>query len=43
MSTSEPGGILYDMIYSTVIEQKDMDEAIKKAQALMQAELDRTE
>lgn len=43
VSTSEPGGILYDMIYSTVIEQKDMDEAIKKAQALMQAELDRTE
>ncbi|MEP4770354.1 MAG: extracellular solute-binding protein [Roseibium sp.] len=41
ISTAEPGGIIYDLIYSTVIEQKDMNEAITKAQGLMQAELDR--
>lgn len=41
ISTAEPGGIIYDLIYSTVIEQKDMDEAIAKAQELMQAQLDR--
>lgn len=41
ISTKDPGGIIFDMVYSTVIEQKDMDEAIAKAQELMQAELDR--
>ncbi|WP_298961582.1 sugar ABC transporter substrate-binding protein [uncultured Roseibium sp.] len=41
ISTSEPGGILYDMIYSVVIEQQDMDAAITTAQELMQAQLDR--
>lgn len=41
ISTSEPGGIIYDLIYSTVIEQKDIDESVAKAQMLMQTELDR--
>ncbi|MFK8035492.1 MAG: carbohydrate ABC transporter permease [Hyphomicrobiales bacterium] len=27
ISTSEPGGIIYDLIYSTVVEQKTIDEA----------------
>lgn len=41
IATSEPGGILYDMIYSVVIEQEDMDEAISSAQDMMQDQLDR--
>lgn len=42
ISTSEPGGILYNLVYSTVIEQKDIGEAIATAEKLMQAELNRT-
>lgn len=41
IATSEPGGILYDLIYNTVVLQKDMDAEIGKAQELMQAELAR--
>lgn len=41
IATSEPGGIIFDLMYNTVILQNDMDAEIAKAQELMQAELDR--
>lgn len=41
IATPEPGGIIYDLIYNTVVLQKDMDAEIAKAQELMQAELQR--
>lgn len=41
IATPEPGGIIYDLIYNTVVLQNDMDEEIAKAQELMQAELKR--
>lgn len=41
ISTKEPGGIIYDLVYSTVIEQKDIDAAIVTAQKLMQDALNR--
>lgn len=43
IATSEPGGIIYDLMYNVVVLQNDMDEEIASAQAAMQAELDRTE
>lgn len=41
ISTPEPGGIVFDLIYNTVVLQQDMDAEIAKAQELMQAELSR--
>ena len=41
IATPEPGGILFDLIYNTVVLQADMDAEIAKAQELMQAELQR--
>lgn len=41
IATPAPGGILYDLMYDAIILQKDMDEAIARAQERMQAELDR--
>lgn len=41
VATSEPGGVLYDLIYDVVVLQEDMDAAIAEAELLMQAELDR--
>jgi len=42
IATSEPGGVIFDLIYNVVVLQKDMDSEIANAQELMQAELDRT-
>ena len=42
IATSEPGGIIYDLMYNVVVLQKDMEAEIAKAQEAMQAELDRT-
>ncbi len=41
MAAPSPGGIIYDLVYSTVIGRKDIDAAVKDAQARMQADLDR--
>lgn len=41
IATPEPGGIIFDLIYNTVVLQNDMDAEIAKAQVLMQAELQR--
>ncbi|WP_179378060.1 extracellular solute-binding protein [Jannaschia marina] len=41
IATSEPGGIIFDLIYNTVVLQEDMDAEIATAQELMQGELDR--
>ncbi|WP_417812476.1 extracellular solute-binding protein [Thalassospira alkalitolerans] len=41
IATPEPGGIIFDLVYNTVVLQADMDAEIAKAQALMQAELQR--
>jgi multiple sugar transport system substrate-binding protein len=41
IASPEPGAVLYDLVYSTVIAGEDIDAAVKTAQARMQAELDR--
>lgn len=41
IATAEPGGIIFDLIYNTVVLQEDMDAAIVEAQTLMQAQLER--
>lgn len=41
LASPEPGAVIYDLIYSTVIGQQDIDTAIATAQSRMQAELDR--
>jgi multiple sugar transport system substrate-binding protein len=41
IATPEPGGIIFDLIYNTVVLQADMAAEIAKAQELMQVELDR--
>lgn len=41
IATSEPGGIIFDLLYNSVVLQNDMDEEIAKAQELMQAEISR--
>lgn len=41
IATPEPGGIIFDLIYNTVVLQADMNNEIAKAQDLMQAELQR--
>lgn len=41
IATPEPGGILFDLIYNTVVLQKDIDAEVAKAQELMQAQLKR--
>ncbi|MEJ6394631.1 extracellular solute-binding protein [Gymnodinialimonas sp. 2305UL16-5] len=41
IATSEPGGVIYDLIYNVVVLQEDMDAEIATAQSRMQEELDR--
>lgn len=41
IATPEPGGIIYDLMYDVIVQQKDMDASIANAQKRMQAELDR--
>lgn len=41
IATSEPGGIIYDLIYNTVVLEKDMESEITTAQNLMQEQLKR--
>ena len=41
IATPQPGAVLFDLMYDTIILQKDMDAAIAKAQERMQAELAR--
>lgn len=41
LSSPEPGAVLYDLIYDTVIGNADIDTAVVRAQERMQAELDR--
>jgi multiple sugar transport system substrate-binding protein len=41
LAAPEPGAVLYDLIYSTVIGGADIDAAVVDAQKRMQAELDR--
>jgi multiple sugar transport system substrate-binding protein len=41
LASPEPGAVLYDLVYSTVIGRADIDKAIAEAQTRMQAELDR--
>ncbi len=41
IATPKPGAVLFDLMYDTIILQKDMDAAIAKAQERMQAELTR--
>ena len=41
ISANDPGGILYDLFFETIVLQNDMEEAIKTAQTRMQAELDK--
>jgi multiple sugar transport system substrate-binding protein len=41
LASPEPGAVIYDLVYSTVIGRQDIDAAITAAQTRMQAELDR--
>lgn len=41
LASPEPGAVLYDLIYSTVIGSDDIDKAVTTAQQRMQSELDR--
>jgi ABC-type sugar transport system, periplasmic component len=41
LASPEPGAVIYDLVYNTVIGGADIDAAITEAQARMQAELDR--
>lgn len=41
IAAPEPGAVLYDLIYSTVIGNADIDQAVTQAQTRLQAELDR--
>lgn len=41
LASPEPGAVLYDLVYSTVIAREDIDAAVVKAQARLQEELDR--
>jgi ABC-type glycerol-3-phosphate transport system substrate-binding protein len=41
LASPEPGAVLYDLVYNTVIGGGDIDAAVVEAQARMQAELDR--
>lgn len=42
LASPEPGAVLYDLVYSTVIGNEDIDTAIAAAQSRMQTELDRS-
>lgn len=42
IATSEPGGVIYDLMYNVVVLQQDMDAEIATAQSRMQEELDRS-
>jgi len=42
LASPEPGAVLYDLVYSTVIGNEDIDAAVVAAQARMQTELDRS-
>lgn len=37
----EPGAVVYDMMYSAIVQQEDMDKVIADAQERMQSEMDR--
>ncbi len=41
IASPEPGAVLYDLVYSTVIGNADIDTAVVEAQSRMQTELDR--
>ncbi|MFC0010042.1 extracellular solute-binding protein [Devosia nitrariae] len=41
LASPEPGAVIYDLVYNTVIGGADIDAAVTEAQARMQAELDR--
>lgn len=41
LASPEPGAVLYDLVYETVIGNGDIDSAVKTAQERMQAEMDR--
>jgi multiple sugar transport system substrate-binding protein len=41
LASPEPGAVLYDLVYNTVIGGADIDAAVVEAQARMQTELDR--
>ena len=41
ISAGEPGGIIYDLMFNTVVKQGDIDAEIARAQERMQAELDK--
>ncbi|WP_108397524.1 extracellular solute-binding protein [Devosia submarina] len=41
IASPEPGAVLYDLVYNTVIGGGDIDAAVTEAQARMQTELDR--
>jgi multiple sugar transport system substrate-binding protein len=41
LASPEPGAVIYDLVYNTVIGGADIDAAITEAEARMQAELDR--
>lgn len=41
LASPEPGAVIYDLVYSTVIGRQDIDAAIAEAETRMQAELDR--
>lgn len=42
LASPEPGAVLYDLVYSTVIGNEDINTAIAAAQSRMQTELDRS-
>ena len=41
IASPEPGAVLYDLVYNTVIGGADIDAAVTEAQTRMQTELDR--
>lgn len=43
LASPKPGGVLYDMMYEAIIEQKDIDEVVTAAQERMQSEMDRAD
>lgn len=41
LAGTEPGGVLYDLFYDTLVKKDDMEATIKRAQQRMQEEMDK--
>jgi multiple sugar transport system substrate-binding protein len=43
LAGTEPGGVLYDLFYDTLVKKDDMEATIKRAQQRMQEEMDKVQ